>query len=251
MRDDDLSKLPINEEVEVEPGLIVTRRSTFGLLSAVAACGASIVSGALAARAFSPRHMLTLEDFLARANPQAAELVADTSRQGQDAYLFELAALASRLIDAPEPAKWNESGQSDRPGTWIGFIPGGDPFAILQWRMEPGTRLRFHAHTYGNVVTVGLEGAARIRNFEVMGDGRYDFGQTVRLRMTNDQLLRPHNINIVSLEHNYIHGFEAGPDGARGLDITTRIRPKQPTPFFRLRSKPEGLLREVEALVEA
>ncbi len=247
--DTDEHALPLNEEVELEPGFIVKRRSVFGLIPA--ACMASaLLPGTAQTAAAEAAGRLTYSDFLAKANPLAGSLVQDNSREGQDTYLFSIAALAARLLEAPEPASWNDSGQSEAPGTWIGFNPGGEAFTVLQWRMEPGTKIRYHAHTYGNVVTVGLEGAARVRNFEVTGGQDYQFGQTVRLRMTNDQLLLPRKTNLVSLAHNYIHGFEAGPDGARGLDITTRIKPKQKTPFFRVRSEPQGLMREVEALVE-
>ncbi|MFP4004781.1 MAG: hypothetical protein ACLFV8_13470, partial [Alphaproteobacteria bacterium] len=229
----DEEALPLNEEVELEPGFIVRRRSLLGLIPAAACLAPSVVSGGARANpASAAAGRLSFERFLAKANPVAASLVQDTSREGQDTYLFALAALAARLLDAPEPAAWNDSGQSDEPGTWIGFNPGGEEFTVLQWRLEPGKRIRYHAHTYGNVVTVGLEGAARVRNFEVTNGEDYDFGQIVRLRMTNDQLLLPRKVNLVSLAHNYIHGFEAGPEGARGLDITTRIEPKQKTPFF-------------------
>ena len=36
--------------------------------------------------------------------------------------------------------------------------------------MEPGTIIRTHAHTYGNVVTLGLEGSLRVQNFEMYGE---------------------------------------------------------------------------------
>jgi hypothetical protein len=48
--------------------------------------------------------------------------------------------------------------------------------------------------------------------------------------MKEDQVLTPGNVNLVNLEHGYVHGFVAGPEGARGLDLTTRIKPKRSTP---------------------
>ena len=96
---------------------------------------------------------LGLADFLSEANPIARKLVGDSSAAGQDRYLLSLAAQAARLADVPVPAL-RDSGQGAGPGTFIGFHPGGDPFTILHWKLEPGARVRTHAHTYGNVVTL-------------------------------------------------------------------------------------------------
>lgn len=61
-----------------------------------------------------------------------------------------------------------------------------------------------------------------------MAPADYDSKGSFLLRRTNDQVLLPHDVNIVALQHGFIHGFVAGPEGARGLDITTRVRDKQP-----------------------
>lgn len=58
------------------------------------------------------------------------------------------------------------------------------------------------------------------------------------MRRTVDQWLTPGGVNLVNLERNYVHGFVAGPLGARGLDITTRIREKQPSPTLELEPEP-------------
>lgn len=174
-------------------------------------------------------------DFLETANPAAGRLASDRSAEGQLRYLRTLAALAAQLDDAPRPASWNDSNQGAEPGDYqIGFNPGGDPFRVLHWRLEPGAVCRPHAHTYGNVVTVGLEGEARVTNYEVVGEPDYESSDTFLVRRTVDQLLRPGDVNLVSLDRNYIHAFTAGPHGARGLDITTPLKPKPAfgTPFL-------------------
>ena len=66
----------------------------------------------------------------------------------------------------------------------------------------------------------------------------------VRLRRTNRQLLRPHGINLVPLSHGYIHGFRAGPKGVRFLDITSRLREKQKTPYLRVDPEPVNATRQ-------
>lgn len=182
---------------------------------------------ALPASRLSAATGISLEQFIAQANPAAARLVADQSAAGQDRYLHTLASIATLLADAPLPAKWNDSAQGRARGDYtIGFHPGGEPFRVLHWRLKPNAVCRPHAHTYGNVVSLGLSGVARVRNYEVVGEP--DYGQTREflVRETVDQQLRKGDVNLLSLKRNYIHAFEAGPEGARGLDITTPLQPK-------------------------
>jgi quercetin dioxygenase-like cupin family protein len=117
-------------------------------------------------------------------------------------------------------------------GHWIGSNGTFAPFVVLHWRLAPGKAIRPHAHSYGNVVTFGLEGEALVRNYEVDGERDYDRKGPIRARLTVEQVLRRGDINLVSLERNYVHGFVAGPDGASGLDITTRIKPKRSSPVL-------------------
>jgi hypothetical protein len=179
---------------------------------------------------------LDLAAFLALANPLAQALVGDTSPLGQDRYLLSIAALAVRLVDVPLP----EFEPRASPGYSLGFNPGGDPFNVLHWKLEPGAAIGDHAHTYGNVVTLVLDGDVVVRNFEVVGARDYDAKGPVRVRRTCEQVLRAGGINLVSLERNYTHGFRAGPRGARGLDITTRIRDRGPTPLLELGAAAAG-----------
>ena len=231
MGNDGLTGQPPGIEVEVEPGYFVTRRLVLG--SALAA----LLPWRLSAAADGGG--LGFGEFLALANPLARELVADATAAGQDRYLGSLGALAGRLSSVPEPARWNESDQGEAPGSVaIGVNPGGEAFTVLHWRLEPGARVRPHAHTYGNVVTLGLAGFARVQNYEMAGEWRdrpdFETSAGFVVQQTVDQALRPGAINLVSLARNYIHGMQAGPDGARGLDITTRIgqRPAYGTPYL-------------------
>lgn len=209
-------------EQKVAPGLWVTRRSFFACCSA----GIAATSFVAASKAFTDEPENSFAAFLESANAMAERLVRDKSREGQNRYLHTLAADAAGLRDVPPPDNWRDSNQSDGPGTFIGFNPGGIEFTVLQWRMDPSTRILPHAHTYGNVVTVGLEGLVRIRNFEVVGARDYRSDADFVVRNTVDQLLTPGSTNLVSLERDYIHGFDAGDEGGRGLDITTRLQVK-------------------------
>jgi hypothetical protein len=209
-------------EKQIAPGLWVSRRSF------VAWCGAGLATQAFltAADVIAQDSAYGFDDFLEAANAAARELVEDKSVAGQDHYLRRISSLTAGLHDVPTPDQWRDSGQSDGPGTFIGFNPGGVGFVILQWRMEPGTRILPHAHTYGNVVTVGLEGAVRVRNYEVIGKRDYTADSDFVVRNTVDQALTVGATNLVSLERDYIHGFDAGKAGGRGLDITTRLLPR-------------------------
>ena len=213
-------------EEEISPGLFIERRTV------LTGIGGMILGMVPAARAFAAAGddvpgSISFEQFLAQANPMAKDLVGDVSLGGQDRYLRSIAAMASNMHGVPVPEKWNFSDQGSSPESYaIGFNPGGESFRVLHWRLEPGTSCRAHAHTYGNVVTIGLEGIARVRNFEVVGEPDYTFGGTFQVSQTVDQLLNPGSVNLVSLHRNYIHEITAGPDGARGLDITTPLKPR-------------------------
>ena len=214
----------------VEPGVLIVRR-TFAYTVAALMVSAS-VGGQRAQAQELTNASLTFEQFLAEANPLAQQLKGDVTRVGQARYLLALASVASRLSDAPLPASMNDTTQGETPGTFIGFNPGGDPFTVLHWRLEPGARIRPHAHTYGNVVTLGLEGEAYCENFETLRQRDFTTTEPFEVRRTQAQILGPGSINLVNLERDYIHGSVGGPRGARGLDITTRLRTREPTPYL-------------------
>lgn len=238
MVSDELTEtLPLGESVEVSPGVVVERRSFFSLL-ALALSSVVLPRVASAKLASLGNERLSFEEFLTEVIPVARQLISDTTLTGQDRYLQTLASYAVRLVDVPVP-EMRDSGQGAGPGTFIGFNPGGDPFTVLHWRMEPGSVIRTHAHTYGNVLTLGLEGEVRVVNYEMVGDRDFEARTNFKVRKTNDQLLKPGDVNLVNLERNYIHGFQAGLKGGRGLDITTKIKDKRPTPYLNLSKQAE------------
>jgi hypothetical protein len=190
---------------------------------------------------------LDLAGFLNEAVPLAEELVGDTSAAGQDRYLHALAALAVGLRDVPVPEMRVTSPAGAAAKTFLGANECEGPFTLLHWRLEPGARIELHPHIYGNVLTVCLEGEVRIENYEMDGVPDFDTRTPFHVRRTNDQALTRGALNLVNLEHGYVHGFTAGPGGARGLDITTRIKPKRATPTLEV-GKPVDAAR---ALFEA
>jgi hypothetical protein len=229
-------ELEIGETAEICPGVLVERRCFMKTL-ALAFSSVSLPDVAAARLARKSDARLSYEEFLKEVIPVARRLVSDTSLLGQHRYLLTLASYAVRLADAPVPAM-RDSGQGAGGGTFIGANPGGDPFIVLHWRMEPGSIIRHHPHTYGNVVTLGLEGEVRIENFEMVGVRDFGANGNFKVRKTQSQVLTAGQVNLVNLERGYIHGFQASARGGRGLDITTRIREKRETPYLNLGKNP-------------
>jgi hypothetical protein len=230
---------------EPDPSRGLERRSFLGVAAA------TFGTAALGRRPFSAplpgsQTRLAFPEFVKAFVPIARELVRDTSRMGEDRYLQTLASYAVRLVDVPVP-ELEPWGMGEGPKKFIGSNEVGEdcPFVVLHWRMEPGSKIGLHPHIYGNVVTLGLEGEAVIQNYEVDGEPDFDRQGPFPVRRIHEQILRPGEINLVPLSHGYVHGFVAGPAGARGLDITTRIRPKRPTPSLDVSQKPIDAARGV------
>jgi hypothetical protein len=63
-----------------------------------------------------------------------------------------------------------------------------------------------------------------IRNYDTAGEAPRcweDADDEFNVYETKTELLRPGIVNTVTEFRNNIHRFEAGPDGAEGIDITT------------------------------
>jgi len=228
--------LSLGEDHCVSPGLHVQRRSFLGLAAATLLAPSV---GRAGVRAVEEEPQLSLEEFLEEVVPVAKRLVAGLAskpaRAAEDRYLFTLASFACRLgaVEAPEMRATSQGS-----GAFIGASWVGDPFVVLHWRLEPGATIRTHAHTYGNVCTLGLEGAARVHNYETVEEPDFASSEPVLLRRLRVQHLDVGGINLVPLSHGFCHGFEAGPEGARGLDITTRLAERTATPYLELEPKP-------------
>ncbi|MGQ0553488.1 MAG: hypothetical protein ACT4PU_09750 [Planctomycetota bacterium] len=149
---------------------------------------------------------------------------ADDERQiSVDAYLHRIAALAVRLAAVPEVPLGAFGGL--QPAAHFGICHRGSGFFIVQWRLEPGAVLPAHDHPSYSVCTLSLEGSARLRNFEIVGPSPADAASPGQLRLTHDEVLEPGRVNLVAPRRDNLHAFQAGPHGARGIDITTSHGP--------------------------
>ncbi len=214
---------------ELAPGVTVERRSLFWLPAALAAAvlfGRRPAAAAADGGAKGPADArLGWDVFVRECRAVAAALFKDATASGQDAYLLRLGALAVRLKDQP-PGEVFPYGKLE-PKVEFGPSYRGTPFVIIQWRMQPRAVLPAHCHPGASVCTLGLAGEARLRNFEVEGAApAYDSGSSERflIRETHSQVLTAGRVNTLSSVRDNIHYFEAGPEGARGIDITTPYR---------------------------
>jgi hypothetical protein len=204
---------------DVAPGVTIERRAILWTPLAFAAAALSTAQPAAAASTALP---LDWEDFIRLCPAEAAAWARDTSEMGQDMYLYRIAAWAVRLKAAPDTKLAAFAGLDPQ----VAFGPSfrGVPFAVIQWRMAPHAVLPAHCHPHASVCTVGIEGEARVRHFDICGSApAFDSGvrHPFLIRETRSQIISARRISTLSATRDNIHYFEAGERGARGLDITT------------------------------
>ena len=221
-----ISNIDLSNEVEVFPGIHERRhflRSSFATIAAIVALRATSKnllaqipvksSGATGVEA------LAWDDFLKQSVPIAQQLIADPAFS-VDEYLYRIGSLATRLKEIPDSALG--SYKTVEPRVWFGPSFRGSPFFIIQWRMEPGAVLPAHNHPNASVCTLGFEGEVRLRNFEIIGEAPdYASKKTFRVRETRNEVMSHGRINTLSPLRDNIHCFQAGDNGARGIDINT------------------------------
>jgi hypothetical protein len=203
-------------------GAAVTRRRLLWLSGITGASIFAFPRAAAIAGGHRPPADLGWKEFLEQCVPVAERLHGDSSRSGQDAYLYWLASMIVRVRVKEMPrARLGRFGDLEPPVSF-GVSFRGQPFFIVEWWLEPGARLPPHCHPNASVCTLGIEGEARIRNFEVVGDAP-DFSsrRTFLVRETHDEVIAPGRLNTLSAHRDNIHTFQAGRRGARGIDIST------------------------------
>ncbi|MBX7219169.1 MAG: hypothetical protein K1Y36_04420 [Blastocatellia bacterium] len=182
---------------------------------------------------------LNWEEFLKQCLPVAKELHQDTSGRGQDAYLYWIAALVTRLNLKTLPTAKLGAFPGLTPPVEFGIGYKGVPFFMVEWKLAPGAILPPHCHPNASVCTVCLEGETRIRNFEVTGNApEFSSTQEFQVRETHHEILTPGRINTLSALRDNIHTFTAGKSGARGVDISTYHGPDVGFSFLDIQSKP-------------
>jgi hypothetical protein len=226
----------------------ITRRRLLQL-SALTAAGIFGRPPLIAARSANQNQSaidLGWDDFLKQCVPVAEGLHRDSSRSGQEAYLYWMASMIARLRlkDLPR-ARLGRYGTLDPPVNF-GVSFRGKPFFIVEWWLEPGAILPPHCHPNASVCTLGIEGEARIRNFETVGAAP-DFSskQTFQIRETHNEIMAPGRLNTLSSLRDNIHTFQAGKQGARGIDISTYHGPDVGFSFLDIGDKARDVERRI------
>ena len=175
---------------------------------------------------------LSWKSFLAEVIGPASEALRDPSPAGIENYLGILAAGACRL-DLET----------------IGKVPPDAPFRLVPWRLEPGETTSYRPHPGSSVCTLLLEGAARGRCFQFADALDWKAKGKVRLQFTREDLLHPGSLHLVGNPFDNIRGFRAGPEGARGIDITTVHRGDavRPASVLEIADTPEDPDRRIYA----
>lgn len=236
---------------EIAPGFFETRRRMLLLpllavpvVAGLAGKGISAQMGASEAKngplTAAMTGPLDWGSFVKQCVPVAGELHKDSSAPGQEAYLHWLASMIARArVDEIPKAKLGRFG-SLKPPVSFGVSYRGAPFFIVEWKLDPGAFLPPHCHPNASVCTVGLEGEARIRNFEINGQApEFSSRQTFLVRETHNEVIAHGRINTLSAKRDNIHTFQAGPLGARGIDISTYHGPDVGFSFLDIEAKPK------------
>jgi hypothetical protein len=162
------------------------------------------------------------EAFVKQGLPVIQTLHQDASARGQDAYLYELAHWAARLNLKTIPRAKLSPFTPVNPAVHFGVGFRGVPFFTVEWWLEPGAVLPPHCHPNASVCTLGIEGEARIRNFETVGLApEFSSPQKFQVRETHNEVIATGRINSLSAVRDNIHTFQAGKDGARGVDFSS------------------------------
>ena len=241
---------------EITPGFSETRRRVLGVPASIAAAfileraGVGLASESVQERSamdqLNTDGRLDWGAFLKQCEPVARELHKDSSAAGQDAYLHWVASNLARARTSDIPrAKVGRFGALEPP-IRFGVSYRGEPFFIVEWQLEPGAFLPPHCHPNASVCTLGLEGEARIRNFEIHGEApAFTSRQSFLVRETHNEIIGPGRINTLSAKRDNIHTFQAGKNGARGIDISTYHGPDVGFSFLDLAVTPRELERRI------
>jgi hypothetical protein len=183
---------------------------------------------------------LEWNEFLKQAEPASKELYKDATPHGYDAYLYNLAAFAGRLRLQTMPRAKLGAFAALNPPVHFGVGYRGVPFFIVEWWLEPNAVLPPHNHPNASVCTLGIEGEARLRNFEIIGTAP-DFAASdlFSVRETHDEIISAGRVNSLSPARDNIHTFRAGKTGARGIDISTMHGKDLGFSFLNIEDKPK------------
>lgn len=203
-------------------GIRMTRRHTLHSAWALPAFWAlSQISGASAA---SRRNSDSINALLQKWAERTASLV-DEDEPDEDAHLYRLCADLADVDPTGFPARTFIT--YDKDGMTSGPSFARMPFIVIQFDLEPGTVIPAHNHVGWGFVSMGVQGEATVRNFEVAGaapDPGTDLDTSFVVREVSSTVLYPGRTSSLTRTRANIHRFQAGEMGATFLDFGVKLR---------------------------
>lgn len=211
----------------VAEGVILERRTLLRFSAATVAAGLAAACSVPGGRKANPAAQapttggaLDIAQFLEEMYPRAQEFVASGGER-EESYLATVGELMARLL-TPTKAD-TRSAMKDLYG-----LNGSDDRRFEVWvamfEFEPGKGFSHHDHRDYNGVILGVEGEARVTNFDILGDNAVPpKAETFRIRQTRDDLILPGGCSTLGTVRDNVHEVVAGPSGAKVLDVFTYL----------------------------
>lgn len=236
-------------------GVRIERRSMLrlsaGTIAAAlaAACTAPVRSrsasqespASMSAKSLSPE-TLEVGELVAQMVPRARRLIAEGGKR-EEAYLMGIGELLARLqVPTREDLKATmkryslENADDERPRE----------ISVVMFKLEPGRGFTHHDHRDYNGVILGVEGEARIKNFDILGAHPIPpSGRSFQLRETRDDLILPDRFSTLGSARDNVHNLVAGPEGATVLDVFTFLRPGARSHWLEVDPTPRDAERKI------
>jgi predicted metal-dependent enzyme (double-stranded beta helix superfamily) len=220
----------------IEPTATVIERRQF--LRVGAGVAASLMLGlptrSWAAEAAEAAHDngLSWADAIALLEP-AAQALTSAAEPNELAYLHDQSSILARLKAVPD-AQFGAHLPVAAADTHKHL-----PLYIVQFRLAPGATLPFHDHRDYIGVLRCIEGEARVRSFNIVGDDKRPAkGTPFHIQESGDVLLKPGRSSVVARACDNVHHVVAGPAGARLLDVFTFFADSAHSVFMHVDEKP-------------
>jgi hypothetical protein len=213
------------------------RRSvcSFLPLAAAVSLASSYARGAQSpAPALLPRQYVNFSDWLTDARAAASNYLRDFGVADTERFMKLLSLWTSAMPQPPEPA-WQAVPGAETP-LEMATIAAGRPFVVSAFRMGPGAVLPLHCHPGGGGITLCTAGSLAIQHFELCDD-QPPFSETgahAEVRQVQVAQLERRQSTLFTPSLANLHQFNAGSDGAAGVEIAVQWQGAGEFSFLRL-----------------
>ncbi len=235
----------VNETVA--EGVTLERRSLLRLSAATLASAFALTACASSPTKRSERAdeplsdgALEIGELLSELRPDARRVVESGGRQ-EEAYLARVSELLARL-HVPTQAELRAA-MGPHPMSEGG---AGLEIWLAMFQLEAGKGFTHHDHRDYNGVILGVEGEARVKNFDILGDDLVPpDGQTFQIRQTRDDVILPGRFSSLGRTRENVHDLVAGPGGATVIDAFTYFTPEARSYFMDVDPVPRDADRRI------